>query len=173
MQRKALDARILAVMAIMTAIVFVLTRLIQIPTPAKGYIHLGDAGIFFSAFAFGPWVGAVSGGLGTALADITSGYPQWAIFSFLIHGAQGWVVGWASQRWKGALGLILSTVVGGIIVVVGYLAAGAILSGVGAALAELPLNVIQVTAGAIVGVPLFVAVRQAYPPILNLGGPRR
>ena len=27
------------------------------------------SGIFFSAFAFGPWVGAVAGGLGTALAD--------------------------------------------------------------------------------------------------------
>jgi hypothetical protein len=33
----------------------------------------------------------------------------------------------------------------------------------------LPLNIIQVTAGAVVGLPLFVAVRQAYPPILRLG----
>jgi uncharacterized membrane protein len=169
MQKKTLDPRILAVTAIMTAIVFVLTRLVQVPTPAKGYIHLGDAGIFFSAFAFGPWVGAVTGGLGTALADITSGYPQWAIFSFLIHGAQGWVVGWASRKWTGLAGLILSTIVGGLIVVGGYLAAGMLLSGVGAALGELPLNIIQVAAGAVVGVPLFAAVRRAYPPILNLG----
>jgi uncharacterized membrane protein len=169
MQRKALDPRVLAVTAVMTAIVFVLTRMVQVPTPAKGYIHLGDAGIFFSALAFGPWVGAVSGGLGTALADITSGYPQWAIFSFLIHGAQGWVVGWTSRRWEGVPGLILSAVVGGVIVVVGYLGAGILLSGVGAALAELPLNVIQVTVGAVVGVPLYAAVRRAYPPLVNLG----
>jgi uncharacterized membrane protein len=172
MQRRALDPRLLAVTAVMTAIVFVLTLMIRVPTPAKGYIHLGDAGIFFSAFAFGPWVGAAAGGLGTALADITSGYAQWAIFSFLIHGAQGLIVGWLSERWTDVKGLILSSVIGGLIVVAGYLIAGMILSGVGAALGELPLNVIQVTAGAVLGVPLFAAVRLAYPPLLNLRRPR-
>jgi uncharacterized membrane protein len=173
MQRKAVDPRSLAVTAIMAAIVFVLTRMVQVPTPAKGYIHLGDAGVFFSAFAFGPWIGAMAGGLGTGLADVTSGYPQWAIFSLLIHGAQGWVVGWASERWRSVMGLVLSTVVGGVIVVAGYLVAGMILAGVGAALGELPLNVIQVAGGAVVGVPLFAAVRQAYPPILRLGRQRQ
>jgi uncharacterized membrane protein len=153
----------------MIAIVFVLTRVIQIPTPAKGYIHLGDAGVFFSAFAFGPWVGAVAGGLGTGLADVTSGYPQWAIASFLIHGLQGWVAGWATQRWRGAAGLLLAAIIGGVIVVVGYLLAGMVLSGVAAALAEVPMNIIQVAAGAVVAVPLFLAVRQAYPPIVRLG----
>ena len=173
MTRKSFDPRTLAVTAVMTAIVFVLTRLVQVPTPAKGYIHLGDAGVFFSAFAFGPWVGAVAGGLGTGLADVTSGYPQWAIFSFLIHGAQGWIVGWLGERWAGEKGLILSAVVGGVVVVIGYLAAGMLLSGVGAALGELPLNIIQVGAGAVVGVPLFAAVRQAYPPISRLGRQRQ
>ncbi len=173
MERKSLDPRTLAVTAVMTAIVFVLTRMVQVPTPAKGYIHLGDAGVFFSAFAFGPWIGAVAGGLGTGLADVTSGYLQWAPFSLLIHGAQGWIVGWASERWKGVTGLILSAVVGGVIVVAGYLVAGMILAGAGAALGELPLNVIQVTGGAVVGVPLFAAVRQAYPPIMRLGRQQR
>ena len=169
MPRRSFDPRALAVTAVMTAVVFVLTRLVQIPTPARGYIHMGDAGIFFSALAFGPWVGAVTGGLGTALSDITSGYPQWAIFSFLIHGAQGWVVGWTGRKWPGMKGLILSAALGGVIVVAGYLAAGMLLSGVGAALAELPLNILQAAAGAVVGIPLFVAVRQAYPPILRQG----
>jgi uncharacterized membrane protein len=173
MSRRSFDPRILAVTAVMTAIVFVLTRMVQVPTPAKGYIHLGDAAIFFSALAFGPWVGAVAGGLGTALADITSGYPQWAIFSFVIHGAQGWIVGWTGERWSGAKGLVLSTLVGCVVVVVGYLGAGMLLSGVGAALGELPLNIIQVTAGAVVGVALFVAVRKAYPPIVHMGRQRR
>lgn len=169
MSRKGFDPRTLAVTAVMIAIVFVLTRVIQIPTPAKGYIHLGDAGVFFSAFAFGPWVGAVAGGLGTGLADVTSGYPQWAIASFLIHGLQGWVAGWATQRWRGAAGLLLAAIIGGVIVVVGYLLAGMVLSGVAAALAEVPMNIIQVAAGAVVAVPLFLAVRQAYPPIVRLG----
>ena len=54
MQRTRFDPRMLAIVAVMTAVVFVLTLVIQIPTPAKGYIHLGDTGVFFSAFAFGP-----------------------------------------------------------------------------------------------------------------------
>jgi uncharacterized membrane protein len=157
--------RSLAVTAVMTAVVFVLTRMVQIPTPARGYIHLGDAGVFFSAFAFGPWIGAVAGGLGTALSDVTSGFPQWAVFSLLIHGAQGWAAGWLSQRWQGVSGLLLSAVVGGAIVVAGYFAAGIVLSGLGAAVGELPLNILQVSVGAAVGIPLFAAVRRAYPPI--------
>ena len=125
MQRKALDPRILAITAVMTAIVFVLTRLVQLgPTPVGGYIHLGDVGVFFSAFALGPWVGAVAGGLGTALADWTSPFAQWGIASLLIHGTQGWVAGWISARWQDTKGLILASVVGGVIVVVGYLIAG-------------------------------------------------
>jgi uncharacterized membrane protein len=172
MQSKRVDPAMLAVTAVMIAIVFVLTRVIQIPTPAKGYIHLGDAGVFFSAFAFGPWIGALAGGLGTALADAAGGYPQWALFSFLIHGAQGLMVGWLVRRWPTAWGLIASAVTGGLIVVGGYLLAGMILSGVAAAVAEVPLNIIQVAAGAVVAVPLFLAVRQAYPPLTRLGRPR-
>jgi uncharacterized membrane protein len=167
MTRKTLDPRLVAVTAVMTAITFVLTRVVQVPTPVVGYIHLGDVGVFFSAFAFGPWVGAIAGGLGTALADLTSPYAQWAIFSFVIHGAQGWVAGWVSGRWSGWKGLLLAVVLGGVLVVAGYLAAGSILVGFGAALTEVPLNIVQVAAGAIVSVPLFAAVRQAYPPILR------
>jgi uncharacterized membrane protein len=169
MQRKTVDPRLLAVMAIMTAITFVLTRAVQVPTPVVGYIHLGDVGVFFSAFAFGPWVGAVAGGLGTALADLTSPYAQWAVFSLLIHGAQGWIAGWISKRWQGFPGVLLAAVLGGAIVVVGYLGAGTILVGFGAALTEVPLNLVQAAAGALVSIPLLVAVRQAYPPILRWG----
>jgi uncharacterized membrane protein len=173
MQRKALDPRVLAVIAVMTAIVFVLTQIKLFPTPDGGYVHLGDAGIFFSAFAFGPWIGAAIGGLGTALADITGGFAQWAIFSFVIHGLQGYAAGWLSKRFPGLVGLVLGTIVGSIIVVVGYLPAGMLLTSPAQALASLPWNVLQVAVGAVVGIPLFVAVRQAYPPILNLGRPRR
>ena len=104
-------------------------------------------------------------GLGTALADWTSPYAQWGIFSLLIHGAQGWVAGWLSARWPGAKGLLFAALGGGIIVVAGYLLAGTILVGFGAALTEVPLNIVQVAVGAIVSGPLFAAVRLAYPPI--------
>ncbi|MGD8624663.1 MAG: ECF transporter S component [Anaerolineae bacterium] len=169
MTRKLFDPRLLAATAVMTAIVYVLTRVIQVPTPVLGYIHLGDVGVFFSAFAFGPWVGAAAGGLGTALADWTSPYAQWGIFSLVIHGVQGWAAGWLVSKLAGVKGIVLAAVVGCVIVVVGYLLAGTILVGLGEALAEVPLNIVQVVTGAVVSIPLFAAIRQAYPPILRFG----
>jgi len=169
MSRRALDPRVITTMAVMSALVFVLTRVVQVPTPVVGYIHLGDVGVFFSALAFGPWVGAVAGGLGTALADLTSPYAQWAIFSLVIHGLQGWVTGKLSLRWKGSRGLLFAMGIGSAIVVVGYLLAGSLLVGFGAALTEVPLNLVQVLTGALGSWPLFIAVRRAYPPILRWG----
>jgi uncharacterized membrane protein len=154
-------------MAIMTAIVFVLTRVIQVPTPVVGYIHLGEVGIFFSAFAFGPIVAAIAGGVGTALADATSPYAQWAVYSLIVHGTQGFLAGWLARRLPGTWGSVTAAIAGGIVVVAGYLLAGTILVGFGAALAEIPLNLVQVTVGAVVAIPLYVAVRRAYPPILR------
>lgn len=165
MQRKSLDPRLVAVTAVMAAVVFVLTRMVQIPTPAKGYIHLGDAAIFFAGFAFGPWVGAVAGGLGTALADITSGYAQWAIPSFLVHGLQGWVVGALVRGRPDLVRILLAVLAGSLVVVGGYLIAGIILMGAAAAYLEIPANIIQALSGGVIGAPLFLAVLRAYPPL--------
>jgi uncharacterized membrane protein len=172
MSRRAFDPRTLAVTAVMTAIVFATTMIQLTLTPDGGYIHLGEAGILFSAFAFGPWVGAVVGGLGTALADLTLGFPQWAVFSLIIHGAQGWVVGWVSERWPGMGGLILAAILGGVIVVLGYLPAGMLLEG-NLALASVPFNILQVFIGGVVSISLYYLVRRAYPPIVQMGRRRQ
>jgi len=42
----------------------------------------------------------------------------------------------------------------------------------GPALAEVPLNAFQALMGAVVGIPLMLAVRRAYPPIDQLGRAR-
>ena len=52
--------------AMLTAMVCVATMLIRIPTMV-GYTNLGDGFILLSAFLFGPFYGAVAGGIG--------GYP--------------------------------------------------------------------------------------------------
>jgi uncharacterized membrane protein len=176
MRKITLDPRLIAITAVMSAVVFVLTRMIQIPTPARGYIHLGDAAIFFAAFAFGPWVGGIAGALGTALADMTSGFPQWAPFSFLVHGLQGVLVGliaYTAARSSARHGpaewyrLLLAVGAGSLVVVGGYFIAGIILMGVATAATEIPANIIQALSGGIIGVPLYIAVRRAYPPLVQ------
>lgn len=79
----------IALMSVLTAVVVVFTIFPRIPTPIHGYINLSDVIITFSAYLFGPWVAAVAGGLGTGLADIIGGFPQWAPFSFLSMDSKG------------------------------------------------------------------------------------
>lgn len=162
---EGLSARLVAVIAILIAVTTVFTLLVRIPiAPTRGYITLADVGVYFSAFALGPWVGAIAGGVGTGLADAIAGYPQWMVLSFFIHGCQGLVAGYiAKDRPFGWM--LLAWLIGTIIMVAGYFGAGSWLYGVGAALTEAPGNLIQNVAGGIVGIPLVYAVRKAYPPI--------
>lgn len=84
----------IASIAILTALVTVFTIIIRIPiAPTRGYINLGDVAICFAALSFGPFTAAIAGGLGTGIADLLSGYAQWAPISFFIHGLQGYLVG--------------------------------------------------------------------------------
>ena len=163
---KSINIQQITLIALMAALVLVLTRFLQVPIPAtQGYVHLGDAGITFAACAFGPWVAAVAGGLGTMLADLTSGYAEWAVFSLLVHGVQGWVMGWLLRREVDVVGVALAVCASSVIVVGGYFVAGTMLMGMGKAASEIVPNLLQVLSGGVVGVPLYLAVRRAYPPV--------
>jgi uncharacterized membrane protein len=164
-----------ASLAVLTAVTAVFTYLIRIPiAPTRGYLNLGDVAIYFTAFTFGPVSALVAGGLGTALADMLSGYAQWAPISLFVHGLQGLVAGLLAmvpvrRRWGPFEPAWLAALAGGTAVMcAGYLAAGAVMVGFGAALTELPGNVLQNLAGALGGIPLTLAVRKAYPPVKEL-----
>ena len=159
------NIRRITLTALMAALIFVLTTVPRIPMPATGgYIHLGDAGISFAAVAFGPWVAMASGGLGTALADLL-GFPQWAIFSLVVHGLQGLVLGLIFRRGLNWLTAVLAALAGIVIVVAGYFVAGVILEGAAVAALEIVPNIIQAFSGSLIGIPLYWAVRRAYPPL--------
>jgi uncharacterized membrane protein len=170
MLKRRLSVELLAITAIMIAVTTVFTIAIRIPIPAtQGYVNFSDVAVFFVSFAFGPLVGLIAGGLGTALADITGGYAQFSLLTFLAHGLEGLVVGYASRSGK-LTGLIFAWLLGTVAMAgVYFLGEGLILTGWGPALAELPFNVLQCAVGALVGFPLVLAVRRAYPPITRLG----
>jgi len=165
----------IASLAILTAVTAVFTYVVRIPVaPTRGYLNLGDVAIYFTAFTFGPVTALVSGGLGTALADIISGYSQWAPISLLVHGLQGLVAGMLGgivRRGAGdARGVFnpfwLAGAAGGTVLMCGgYLLAGNFMVGFGAALVELPGNLLQNLAGVVGAIPLAMAVRRAYPPV--------
>ncbi len=167
------SASFVVVTGVLVAVIAVLTLVVRVPiAPTRGYIHLGDAGVYFAAFAFGPVIGLLAGGLGTALADVLGGYAHWAPASFLFHGAQGLVAGYLATR-AARGGHLPGWLLGAIIVVVGYFAVGAVLYGAGPALAEAPMNIIQVVAGGVIGLPLAMAIRRAWPPVQRLAEPSK
>jgi len=161
----------IAITAIMIAVTAVFTLLIRVPIPAtQGYINFSDVAIYFAATAFGPWIGMVAGGVGTALADVLGGYAQFAPLTLLAHGLQGLVVGALVRRAR-PLNLVLAWLAGMATMVGLYLLGeGLVLTGWGPALMEAPFNLLQNVVGGLVGIPLFHAVRKAYPPVTRLGG---
>ena len=177
-----IDARTIAVTAIMIAVVAVFTRFLVIPI-GTGFFNFVDVAIYFAAFAFGPWIGFAAGGVGAALADISLGYSQFALLTFFAHGLEGLVAGYLG--WEGSpiarfvgkgdarprmlLGWLAGTVVMVGLYFLGEAAVPAMWGGLPQALTEWPFNVLQNVAGGIVGIPLVLAVRRAYPPITQMG----
>ncbi|MDW8750485.1 ECF transporter S component [Streptococcus suis] len=95
----------LILLAILTALSLVLAH-VHVPT-LSGFVTLLDVGVYFTAFYLGKKEGAIVGGLSGLLIDFLLGYPQWAFFSLLFHGAQGYFAGWTGK--KRILGLVLAT----------------------------------------------------------------
>lgn len=162
----------IAVTAVLTAVVVVFTMIIRIPT-AKGYLNLCDVAICFIAFTFGPTSAFIAAGLGTALADLISGYAQWAPISFVVHGLEGLFIALIVRGdgtlevpfWKKLLaGVVCMATVSG-----GYWALSALfIAGPAVALAEIPGNLAQSGVGFVLGLGLSMAVKRAYPPVRSL-----
>lgn len=77
---------------LMTALVFLSTSVIKIPT-INGYIHLGDGFIFLSVLLLGPFYGAFASGAGSMLSDLLSPYAQWALPTLIIKSLMALVMG--------------------------------------------------------------------------------
>ncbi|MBU4215442.1 MAG: ECF transporter S component [Actinobacteria bacterium] len=161
--------RRISLLAVLIAVTTALTLLVRIPfAPTRGYLTLADLGVFFASFAFGPVVGALAGGLGAGLADGIAGYPQWMVFSLLIHGLQGLVGGFIARSGK-VPAMVAGVVAGTVVMVAGYFLVNLVLYGIGPAAAELPADAVQSAVGGAVAVLLTLAVRKAYPPIAQFG----
>ena len=133
----------LAMISMLTALSLALAHL-HLPTP-NGFVSLLDVGIYFTAFYLGKKEGAVVGALSGLLIDLLLGYPQWAMFSLLFHGGQGYFAGWTGRR--RLLGLLLASLV----MVGGYFLASSLMYTVAAAAADVLGNSLQNLVGLILG----------------------
>ncbi len=142
---------------LMIALVTVSTMVLQIPVSAtNGYIHLGDSMILLISVFFGWRYGMVAGGVGSALADLLSGYAHWAPFTLIIKGVMGLLVGKIAHytpQEKHFFGLrnLTGSVVGIVWMIIGYYFGGAVLQkSFTVALTSIPENMVQGGAGFVI-----------------------
>jgi len=160
--------------AIFAALVFVVTSQIPpIPIPAtSGYFNIGETTIYISALVFGPFVGALAGGIGSSLSDIYLGYALFAPGTLFIKGAEGLIVGFLNVKLRRHISNLtvcasVAVIFGGLEMVAGYFLYEQFVIGYpfAVALAEVPFNIVQMLIGLIVAIPVMHAVFRVVPQL--------
>lgn len=143
--------------ALFAALTCVATMFIPISTPTGGYVHPGDGFVLLGAFLLGPVHGMISAGIGSMLADILSGYPSYAVGTLIIKGLVALVAGLIYRTFKEenlsrqVIRIVIASICGEIIMVLGYFAYSGIFLGYGlGAAAEIPGNLGQGAFGIII-----------------------
>src|SRR5437870_5260241 len=166
----------IAIMAVFTALVFVVTQFVWVPisaVPGQRF-DAGDIIIFIAAWTFGARVGGFAGGGGSSLSDVLGGgAPDWP-FTLVIKGLEGYVAGYLSQtrlHW----GMKLSWLFASAIMVSGYFSTNALFIGflVGpnsnlnpgfiGALLEVPFDAAQVVVGGLIGSTVSGTLKRQLP----------
>ena len=161
--------RKLVLSALMAALVYVATSIIQIPSPVNGYVNLGDCFVLLSGWLLGPWYGAAAAGIGSMLVDLLSGYGHYVPGTLIIKGLDALVAALIFRALgRGKTAMLVSGIVGETIMVLGYFDNATKIVGKGlAAAASIPGNIVQGIAGIAIGLALAVLLQKAKAPALS------
>lgn len=160
-----------AITAVMTALVTISTMFIAIPIPyTGGFFNIGEIFIYIAAILFGPYAGAIAGGVGAALADVALSYGMFAPGTLIGKGLEGFVVGFLYHKFKRENNVkftillqILVIILGGLIMVTNYLIYEMLILRMGpSAYQEIPWNLVQAFVGLVVAVPINLTVQKLF-----------
>lgn len=162
---KKLSTQKLTLIAMFIALTTIATMVIQIPIPAtKGYLNIGDTLLICAGLLLGKTVGGIVGGIGSALADLLSGYAFYAPITLVVKGLEGYLAGTLNEKTK--LPPVVSAILAGLVMAIGYLLAeGIILYNFPTALASFVPNILQGVAGAVLATILYPVLKSA--PIIK------
>ncbi len=149
--------------SLFAAIICAVTLLLQIPVPSThGYINPGDCFVIIAGAVLGPVYGALAAGIGSALADFITGYAVYVPATFVIKAVMAAAVFLIARKGKKTALTVLASLVSETVMTAGYfLYEFFVLKFAGAALSELPMNLIQGAFAVIVSVPLLISVNRS------------
>ena len=144
--------------ALMAALACVATMIIKIPSPLKGYLNLGDCIVLTAGWLLSPTYGFLAAGLGSALADVFSGYVTYAPATFIITGLMALIAFYGFKLLNKKIGNLPSRIISGIVaeivMILGYFVFEGFLYGFIPSAVNIPANGVQGIAGLIIGVIL-------------------
>ena len=148
--------------AVLTALVFAVTRFIQIPIPL-GYFNVGNAIILLGCLLIPAPYGIYAGSLGSAFADLTS-YPAYTIPTLIIKALMPSVFYLIIRREFSAKRSITAFAIATLIPLFGYTFTGALLyGGLLAGLAQFPGLLLEYIANVAIFtalIPIFARIRK-------------
>ncbi len=144
--------------SLLAALACVATMVIKIPSPLQGYINLGDCVVLVAGWMLSPVYGFLAAGIGSALADLLSGYLIYAPATFLIKGCMALIAFYGVKLLQKPMGNLFSKITSGIaaetVMIIGYFVFEGFLYGFTPSLVNIPANGVQGVAGIIIGVLL-------------------
>ena len=156
----------LVIVALMASLVCVVTMIIKIPSPLNGYINLGDGIVLVCGWVLSPLCGFLAAGIGSALADVISGYFVYAPITFIIKGAMALIAHFVHKLMRKSIGKLPAQLIGGtlaeILMALGYFVYEGMLYGFTPSLTNMPANAIQGAVGLVIGVVLINLLERAH-----------
>lgn len=160
---KTKNLTLMVTAAVLAALTCVATMVVQIPMPLKGYVM-----VLTSVWLIGsPW-GVAAAGIGSAMADLLTGYAYYAPATLIIKALMAVAAFYIAKcfmngsYFKSLVGKVIGGAVAEIIMVAGYFVYDIIFySNVATAAAGILGNAIQGAVGLIAGVLLTVALEKA------------
>lgn len=144
--------------AMLASLTCVATMIIKIPSPVKGYLNLGDCVVLLAGWMLPPGYAFLAAGLGSALADLFSGYAAYVPATFVIKGTMAVIAIFAYRRLEERLGVRPARILSGVLaeteMVLGYFLFESILYGAAPSAVNIPANAVQGAAGLILGIAL-------------------
>ncbi|MBQ9920707.1 MAG: ECF transporter S component [Clostridia bacterium] len=151
--------------SLLAAFCCVTTMIIKIPSPLKGYLNLGDCVVLLAGWLLSPAYGFAAAGIGSALADIFSGYIVYAPATFIIKGIMAVIAHFCFKGMFGKLGKTPSRIIGGALaeieMVLGYFIFEGFMYGFMPSVVNIPANGVQGAAGLIIGMLLAMVFEKA------------
>lgn len=155
----------LAFCALFATLCCVSTLIVTVPLP-NGYFNTGDVFVLLSGWCLGPLYGAVAAAVGSALADLWSGFALYAPATFFIKGfnaALAWFVVLLIKKVikKDSLDFIsriAGAIAGEMVMVLGYFLFEALLYGVAGGAVAFVGNTLQGVCCGSLAVILFSAL---------------